>query len=232
MISKGVLMLWHFLGIGLITGVSAFIFKRRDRRTNVSVGRKPFFVKPDRYLFLLGLITFGAMFCESCMFDWSINYYDKVILADKEYVTFGYSSFIIMMTIGRFTGDRFISRFGNTNILFLSGILMTAGFLVVISFPTVWLASFGFLLIGLGSSIVVPIVYSLAGKSSRIPAGYAIASVSMVGYAGFLSSPLVMGGLSEKFGMQTAFGFLIILSVSISILGVGLKKGWWVEPVQ
>jgi hypothetical protein len=41
-----------------------------------------------------------------------------------------------------------------------------------------------------------------------------------------------MGGLSEKFGMQTAFAFLIILSVSISVLGIGLKKGWWVEPVQ
>jgi hypothetical protein len=72
-------------------------------------------------------------------------------------------------------------------------------------------------------------VYSLAGKSTKMPAGYAIASVTMVGYAGFLTSPLVMGGLSEKLGMKAGFGFLIIISLLLSILAFGLLKGWWLR---
>ena len=167
------------------------------------------------------------MFCESCMFDWSINYYDKVIRADKDYVTFGYSSFIIMMTAGRLIGDKFIAGFGALSVLWFNGLLMTAGIILVISFPSVLLASIGFSLIGLGSSIVVPIVYSLAGKSKKMTPGYAIASITMVGYVGFLSSPLIIGALSDRFGMQAAFGILILFSLIVSILAIGLKKNWW-----
>jgi len=229
MISKTISPFWHFISIGLITIVGVFIFKRKDRKTNFKPEKKAFFVKPDRYLFLLGLIAFCAMFCESSMFDWSINYYEKVIHANKDYVTFGYSSFIIMLTLGRLFGDRVIARLGFTRVLWISGLLMTAGFIIVIAFPSVLFASAGFLLVGLGSSIIVPIIYSLAGKSTKMSAGYAIASVTMVGYLGFLLSPLILGGLSEKFGMQSAFGFLIVISGTISILAIGLQKGWWIK---
>lgn len=232
MISRGLNPLTHYVTIGILTIVAVFIFKRKARKTDVATEKKKFFVKPDRYLFLLGLITFCAMFCESCMFDWSINYYGKVIHADKDYVTFGYSSFVIMMTIGRLTGDWFIARLGSGNILWINGLLMAAGCIVVISFPFIWSASIGFSMIGLGSSIVVPIVYSLAGESKKMPPGYAIASVTMVGYTGFLSSPLVIGALSDKFGMQNAFSVLILVSLAIFVLAIGLKKDWWIKAVK
>ena len=224
MISKGVLPVWHFLGIAILTIIAVLFFKRKDRRASITSEKKPFFVKPDRYLFLLGCVAFCAMFCESCMFDWSINYFDKVIEADKDYITFGYSGFIIMLTIGRLFGDRFIETFGPVNVLLFNGLLMAAGVIIVISFPFVLPASVGFSLIGLGSSIVVPTVYSLAGKSKKMSAGYAIASVTMIGYIGFLSSPLIIGGLSDSFGMQTAFGALILLAFGVSMLALRLKK--------
>jgi len=224
MISKGVLPLWHFLSIGLLIIIAVLIFKRKDRRAITDLEKRAFFVKPDRYLFLLGCVAFCAMFCESSMFDWSINYFDKVVKADKNYITFGYSGFIIMLTAGRLFGDRFIERFGPVNVLLFNGLLMTTGIIIVISFPFVLSASIGFSLIGLGSSIVVPIVYSLAGKSSKMSAGYAIASVTMIGYIGFLSSPLIIGALSDKLGMQTAFGILILIALGVSMLAVRLKK--------
>lgn len=229
MISHGVTPFWHFLGIGIAIIFGAIIFKRNDRRRNITSEKKPFFVKPDRYLFVLGCIAFCTMFCESCMFDWSINYYDKVIEAEKDYVTFGYSSFIIMMTAGRLIGDKFISAFGPITVLWFNGLLMTTGVIMVVSFPFVLLASIGFSLIGLGSSIIVPIIYSLAGKSEKMSAGYAIGSVTIVGYVGFLSSPLIIGALSDRFGMQAAFGVLILFSLIVSILAIGLKKNWWLR---
>ncbi len=229
MISKGIAPLWHFLSIGIVMLLSVLIFKRKDPKIKITSEKKAFFVKPDRYLFILGCMAFCAMFCESCMFDWSINYYDKVVMADKNYVTFGYSSFIIMMTVGRLIGDRFIGAFGPIPVLSFNGFLMTSGIIIVISFPTVFAASIGFSLVGLGSSIIVPIVYALAGKTQKMSAGYAIASVTMVGYLGFLSSPLIMGALSDRFGMQTAFGSLVLISLSVSLLAIGLRKNWWIK---
>ena len=229
MISMGITPFWHFLGIGGVSILAVLVFKRKDRGTGISAEKKAFLVKPDRYLFILGCIAFCAMFCESCLFDWSINYYAKVIGADKDYVTFGYSSFIIMMTVGRLVGDKFIERFTPLTILSFNGFMMTAGVMLVISFPTVLLASIGFAMIGLGSSIIVPVAYSLAGKSQKMSAGYAIASVTIVGYTGFLISPLVIGALSERFGMQHAFGILIVLALTVSVLAIGLKKHWWIR---
>jgi MFS family permease len=231
MISRGITPLWHFLGIGIVVLSLVLIFKRKERKANITSEKKAFFVKPDRYLFILGCIAFCAMFCESCMFDWSINYYDKVIKADKNYVTFGYSSFIIMMTAGRLIGDKFIAAFGPITVLCVNGFLMAAGVIILIAFPTVFAASLGFSFVGLGSSIVVPIVYALAGKTKKMSAGYAIASITMVGYVGFLSSPLIIGALSDRFGMQTAFGVLILISLIVSILAIGLKKNWWIKSV-
>ncbi|MGZ5133994.1 MAG: hypothetical protein ACXWCG_02540, partial [Flavitalea sp.] len=98
--------------------------------------------------------------------------------------------------------------------------------------PSVPVASIGFGLIGLGTSIIVPIVYSLAGKSQKMSPGYAIASITMIGYIGFLSSPLIIGALSDRFGMQNAFGFLLILSISLSVLAIGLQKSWWIKTVS
>ena len=232
MISNGIIPLWHFLGIGLLTIIIVLLVKRKPGRTKISKEKTAFFVKPDRYLFILGLIAFCAMFCESCIFDWSINYFEKVIKAKKDFVTFGYSSFIIMMTLGRLIGDRFIASFGSIRILWFNGLLVTGGCLTVIGFPSVPAASIGFGLIGLGTSIIVPIVYSLAGKSERMSPGYAIASITMVGYIGFLSSPLIIGALSDRFGMQNAFGFLLFLSGSLSVLAIGLQKSWWIKTVS
>lgn len=224
MISKGVIPAWHFLSIGLLIIIGVLVVKRKNRGVSTGSEKKAFLVKPDRYLFLLGCVAFCAMFCESSMFDWSINYFDKVVKADKVYITFGYSGFIIMLTAGRLFGDSFIERFGPVNVLLFNGLLMTAGIIFVISFPLVLWATIGFSLIGLGSSIVVPIVYALAGKSKKMSAGYAIASVTMIGYMGFLSSPLIIGALSDTWGMRTAFGVLILIALGISTLAVRLKK--------
>lgn len=232
MISGAISPVWHFIIIGALTIIGVFLFKRKDRHLEMSTEKKAFLVKPDRYLLLLGCIAFCAMFCESTMFDWSINYYDKVIRSNRNYVTFGYSAFIIMMTAGRLIGDKFIAAFGPFAVLVFNGFLMTIGFIIVISFPVVSLASVGFAFIGLGSSIIVPIVYSLAGKSKKMSAGYAIASVTIVGYIGFLTSPLIIGTLADRFGMQTAFGILIFLSLAVSILAIGLKRKWWLQSTR
>jgi hypothetical protein len=119
-----------------------------------------------------------------------------------------------------------IARFGAITILLFNGLLMTAGFIIVISFPFVFLASVGFSLIGLGSSIIVPIVYSPAGKSLRMSAGYAC-----LNHYGWLYRLSIISinyrTLSDRFGMQTAFGVLITMSLSASILAIGLIGNWW-----
>lgn len=101
---------------------------------------------------------------------------------------------------------------------------MAIGFFMVILFPYFFSACIGFLLVGLGNSILVPIIYSLAGQSKEMAPGYAIASVTIVGYVGFLAGPVLVGIISEAVGMQWAFGLMGLLSICIIWITLVLKK--------
>jgi predicted MFS family arabinose efflux permease len=194
------------------------IGKARGRSETGSIEKRPFFVKPDNYLFILGLIAFCSMFAESAMFDWSVNYFDKVVGAGKRFSTAGYTAFIIAMAAGRFAGDQLIHKYGVFVLMRFNGLLMAVGFAVAVFFPFLVPAILGFVLVGLGDSIIIPAVYSLAAKTKKMPPSYALASVTMIGYAGFLSGPLLIGFISDAFSMKWAFALVCVISLCIVFL--------------
>jgi fucose permease len=227
MITNNIIPAIHFIIIAAGVVVMIIFFRiKRSAKKSLPVEKRPLLIKPDRYLFTLGLIAFCILMVEGTIFDWGISYFDKVIHADKKFVTAGYTSFIITMTIGRLIGDKLIAYFGHLKMMMINGILIAIGLTIVIAFPHVWIASFGFLLIGFGDATLFPIIYMLAGQSKIMQPSYAIASVTFVGYIGFLAGPLLVGNISEHFGMQYAFGLMAVCSVLISIITFTIKKNF------
>lgn len=214
----------HFPLVSLVVLITALAFIGRREKTTQVLERRPFFVKPDPYLFLLGLIALCAMLCEGAMFDWGVNYFEKVVKADKGLVTTGYTSFILAMAIGRLIGDRFIAALGVHRMLRINATMMAIGFSVAALFPFLLPAAAGFLLIGLGDSILVPMIYLLASRSEKMPASYALQAVTLIGYAGFLIGPLFIGNVSQHWGMASAFFCLSGLCLLIIVLSVRVKR--------
>ncbi len=58
----------------------------------------------------------------------------------------------------------------------------------------------GFYHDGLGVSCIIPLVFSLAGQLTKTSSGAAIASVSTIGYFGFLAVPPSVGFIAEVLG--------------------------------
>lgn len=225
MIVANVLPSYHFLMAGFVCILLALGFRKNpDRTPHQAPDKRPFFVKPDRYLALLGAIAFCGMISENVMFDWSVNYFEKVVKADKGTVTTGYTTFILSMTLGRLVGDRLVGRFGAVRMLMINGVLVSAGFLLAALVPLLVPAAIGLLLIGLGDSIVVPVVYSLASKSKKMAPSYAISAVTMIGYLGFLTGPLLIGTISDKAGMRWAFALVAIFGIFISLLATKVRE--------
>lgn len=215
----------HFLVVAAVATVIIVMFRRRsNKQKEVLPGKKPFFIRPTKYLLLLGLIALCSMLCEGVMFDWSVNYYVKVVNPDKAFLTAGYTAFIITMSAGRFVGDRLIELLGPIKLLIISGFVVMVGLLVVAVFPQLVTATIGFLLIGAGVSVIVPMLFSLAGRTDAMPANYAIASVTLIGYIGFVTGPLIVGGLTEAFGMRMAFATIAFFAVCISGLAWYMRK--------
>lgn len=224
MIIYGVQPLLHFSIIAVLTSLLALLFIGRRKQGIEPAEKRPLFVKPDRYLFLLGLIALSAMLCESAMFDWSVNYFDKVVHADKKFTTLGYTCFMATMALGRLFGDRLIAFFGVYRMLRINGICMAAGFALSALFPSLLTAALGFLLIGFGDSTLVPLVYMLTSQSTKMASAYALQAVTLIGYTGFLIGPLLIGNVSQVWGMHYAFLLLSGVSLLIILYSFGVKK--------
>lgn len=185
--------------------------------------KRPVFVKPDKAILKLGLIAFACMVCEGAMFDWSGVYFDKVVDAPKDLVRLGYVAFMFAMAGGRFAADWMVNRFGIKRILQSAGITILTGLLIAVLFPYIGTATAGFLLVGLGVSSVVPMVYSLAGKSTTMLPGVALAAVSSIGFFGFLLGPPVIGFIAEAASLRWSFTLIGILGLGTTILAGKIK---------
>jgi fucose permease len=224
MIIQGVKPFVHFAGIAIVAVVLSLLLISRQGKQAPPEVKVPLVIKPDRYLFLLGLIALCAMLCESAMFDWSVNYFDKVVKADKAFITVGYTCFIAAMTLGRLFGDRLIAAFGIYRMLTVNAISMAAGLLLAALLPQLLPASIGFMLIGFGDSMLVPMIYLLASQSKKMTSNYALQAVTLVGYGGFLIGPLFVGNVSQLWGMNYAFLLLSGVSLFILVLTGSVKR--------
>ncbi|MBY0480063.1 MAG: MFS transporter [Chitinophagaceae bacterium] len=213
----------HFIIIFLAAIVASFYFSKYTVKDNKGTGNSSFFTKPDRFILIYGLIAFGSMVCEGTMFDWSGVYFQKIVKAPAQWITLGYLLFMSTMAGGRFVSDRITQQFGIKNVLTASGICIASGLLISVSFPYMFSAGLGFMLVGLGVSSVVPLVYSAAGKSKTMSPGTALAAISTIGFIGFLLGPPLIGTIAEYSSLRWSFSLIAILGLSITILANRVK---------
>lgn len=176
----------------------------------------------DAYLLVLGFIALGSMATEGAMYDWSSVYFADVVQPGEALVRVGY---VGCMVLGRLTADGLINRFGVAPVLRLSGLCIATGLSLAVAFPYLVPATLGLGLVGYGMASVVPLCYSLAGKSTRVPACVGISLVSSVSFLGFLGCPPLIGFLSHAAGsLRWAFCPIIALGLSIALLVPVLRR--------
>jgi MFS family permease len=91
-------------------------------------------------------------------------------------------------------------------------------------FPYIVPAAIGFMLVGFGVSCIVPLVFNLAGKSTTMSSGTAIASVSTISYFGFLAVPPGVGFIAQAIGLRWSFGIISVFGVCILLLATMIKQ--------
>lgn len=224
----------HFLIVFAVATLLMFTVRRMfvrfdlkphdDAAEDSPTRRVPFYRRLDGYLLLLGAMTFFAMICEGCMYDWSGVYFMQVVNAPARLVQLGFVVSLCTMAAGRFLADRFVMRFGPGRVIRASGLLIFTGMLLSVAFPTLPFATLGFFLVGFGISSTVPVCYSLAGHSTRMKAGTAVSLVTSIGFFGFLVGPPLIGHTAEAIGLRFTFGFVGCLGLAVTLLSFRLRK--------
>ncbi len=158
----------------------------------------PMFVLPRGWVMFIGLLCFIMFLAEGSMLDWSALYLTTMRGMDHNQAGLGYALFSIAMTIGRLNGDRVVNAMGRYQVLLLGSLCAAIGLALAITIDSAIASLIGFMLVGVGASNVVPILFSAAGNQRVMPANLAIASVTTVGYAGILAGPAVIGLIAKS----------------------------------
>lgn len=207
---------WITTFILMVLGFSFYGLRGEDVHAGA---RKGFTLRmPDEHLLKLGAIAFCGLVCEGCMYDWSGIYFKDVVGARAEYIIAGFIAFMGMMATGRFISDRLTNQAGTHRVLQASGVLIFTGLITAVLFPYFITGIIGFLLVGLGTSSVIPLTYSEVGKSTHVAPGMAISIVSTIGYFGFLLGPPVIGFIAGALNLRASFTLVAIAGLCISIL--------------
>lgn len=177
----------------------------------------PASVLPRGIVLLLALLTGIAFLAEGAVLDWGALLVSNAGLLSVEHSGLGYVMFSVAMTIGRLSGDRIVTRYGDRAVLVAGSLLAVAGFVIVLSAPVALVALVGFLGIGFGASNVVPVLFRGAGSQRVMPVGLAVSTITTIGYAGVLVGPAVIGIVAKAVGLRGAFVLLALLFSCITL---------------
>ena len=129
------------------------------------------------------------------------------------------------MTLGRLAGDRIIAMFGYRVTLMANGLLIAAGLSLALLWQVPVVVIAGFAAVGLGVSSVIPIAYMIAGKSKDMAPAAALASVSAIGFTGFLIGPPVIGLIADVSSLTWGLSLVAVLGVVIFFLSIRVRSG-------
>jgi fucose permease len=174
---------------------------------------------PAKRLVLLGVAAIFALMAEGAVADWS-----AVLLRDHLHVPgsragFAYAAFCVTMTVGRFAGDRVVHALGRARCLAALALLGATGIAIGLAVDAFGGAVLGFALLGLGLSIMVPVLFSTAADTDG-PSGPAIAAVSALGCVGLLVGPSLIGLVAQLTSVSSALFLLGPFTLAAGALGV------------
>jgi MFS family permease len=209
----------HFLMVAIAVGAlcfwSWFYLMPHDGRKEKG---KKLLALPDRSLLVIGAVCLCCTLCEGAMADWSALYYNQVKVDATTISTTGFTAYVLMMAMGRFSGDRLVMAMGYRKVLILDGIFVAGGMALALALKQPWLVIAGFGLVGFGVSTVIPIAYTAAAKSETMKASVALAAVSTIGFTGFLIGPPLIGFIAHEIGLRAALALVILLGIVIIVL--------------
>ena len=147
----------------------------------------PAFALPRGIVLFLGVLCFTVFLVEGSMMDWSAVFLTERHGMSLAQAGYGFAAFSLAMTFGRLTGDRIVARAGRQRVVMVGGTLAVLGILLA-TWGASWpLALVGYALVGLGSSNIVPVLFTAVGRQTSMPQSVALPAMTTMGYAGVLA---------------------------------------------
>ena len=169
-------------------------------------------------LTLLGVACFASFLAEGGAADWSAKLVRDDLAGSAALGAIAFAAFNVAMGTGRLLTDRGWTRWGAVTLLRGAGLLAAVGFALGLGIGSIPATVAGFTALGLGLAGVAPTLFRSAADQPGVSTGPALATVSSLGYLGFLAGPPIVGGLAQATSLRVACGLFALAGLLVATL--------------
>lgn len=203
--------------IALLLGLASFEAEGRiDGLAKPKDGTSPAL---GRAAMIGGAIVMIAFLSENAAESWSALHIEQTLGGSPAQGALGPAAMALTMAIARLAGQSVIARISPLRLLTFGAVIAGIGALIAAAAINPAMAYAGFIVLGIGASVVAPTAFTLVGQMARPEArARAVARATLLGYFGYFFGPPLIGFIAASFGLRAAFGFAAVALLAITAL--------------
>ena len=166
-----------------------------------------------------GGIVLIAFLTENAAENWSALHIEKTLGGSPAQGAMGPATLALTMGFSRLAGQGLVSRVNPFTLLKGGALISALGALGAAFAGTPIMAYAGFIVMGIGSSVIAPTAFSLVGRLADPRArARAVARATLLGYFGYFFGPPTLGLIAGSFGLRMAFVFAALMLLMVLVL--------------
>ena len=173
-----------------------------------------------------GAMVLIAFMTENAAENWSALHIEKTLGGSPVQGSAAPAALALTMGFARLVGQGIVARVNPSWLLCGGAIVAACGALIAAAATTPAMAYAGFIVMGIGASVIAPTAFSLVGRFAQPEArARAVARATLLGYFGYFFGPPTLGFLAGTFGLRAAFVFAAgALMVIIALVAVMARQ--------
>ncbi|MEY3960501.1 MAG: hypothetical protein RIR14_1155 [Pseudomonadota bacterium] len=166
-----------------------------------------------------GAMVFIAFLTENAAENWSALHIEQTLGGSPAHGAMGPATLALTMGVARLVGQGIAGRVAPGLLLTAGAVISAAGAFAVAAATAPWMAYAGFIVMGIGSSVIAPTAFSLVGSHAAPEArARAVARATLFGYLGYFIGPPGFGFIAGSLGLRYAFVFAAVILLFVPLL--------------
>ena len=174
---------------------------------------------------LLAAFIMAAILVEDVPARWGSVYLTDRLADPGAWIAITYVALTSAMTVGRFTGDRLVERFGEVRWIrwSMAAVAITMALALLVGAPVAFV--FAAAVSGFGVATLFPAAMRAASALPGVTPATGVAVVTWFSRIGFVISPLAVGLIAQGSGIRWGMAIVVVAAVAIiPIAGAALRQ--------
>lgn len=166
-----------------------------------------------------------AFLTENAAEAWSALHIEQTLGGSPEEGAMGPAALALTMGLARLAGQGIVTRVDPVRLLTGGALVAACGALVAAGATSPAMAYAGFIVMGIGASVIAPLAFSLVGRMAEPEArARAVARATLLGYFGYFVGPPTLGFIAGAFGLRFAFVFAAVMLMAVLVLAPLMRR--------